>query len=315
MKRVAEERGQALVISSMFILAVLVMAALVLDVGSWYRADRAAQATADAAALAGAQALPDDTVQAEADAREYASRNGGGVSRVSFSSRVSGVDTVTVEIKREAPGFFAKLFKIDAVGVGAKAGALATGLNAAKYAAPIVVNVNHELMPGGKGCEPYDSCEPTYGEETTLELAKLHQPGSGDAAGAFGLIDLLGGNGSVGTSELASWMESGFSKNMPLGTYNSVPGAKFNSSQFSGALDLRLGTEVLFPVYEPPVVRGGSNAEYTIIGWVGFVPTSFAGSGSTGTVTGYFTSVIWQGIRVTSAGQPSFGVRGVSLVE
>lgn len=315
MRRLREQRGQAAVVSVAFMAGLLGMAALVLDVGSWYRAHRAAQATADAAALAGAQALPDDPGLAAAFALEYARDNGGGVGPgdISFSTRISGTDTITVEVQRDAPGFFAKLFKIDSVEVGAKASALATGLNAAKYAAPIVVNIEHPLMPGGKGCEPTE-CDPTYEEETELELANLHKPGSADAAGAFGLIDLNGGNGSVGASELSEWMKSGFDQNMPLGTYNSVPSAKFNSVQFHDALRLRLDTEVLFPIYDS-IKKGGSTAEYNIIGWVGFVPTAFTGGGSEAKLKGYFTKVIWQGIQVTSAGQPSFGVRGVSLVE
>lgn len=315
MRRLADERAQVAVVSFIFVLALLSMAALVLDVGSWYRADRATQATADAAALAGAQALPDDPVQAAADALDYSARNGGGVGPddVSFSTTISGVDTITVEVHREAPGFFAKIFTIDSVDVGARASALATGLNAAKYAAPIVVNMNHSLMPGGKKCDP-TVCDPTFGEETELVLEHLHKPGSGDAAGAFGLIDLKGGNGSVGTSELASWMEDGFDQNMPLGIYNSVPSAKFNSGQFQEALGLRFGTEVLFPVYDS-IKESGSNAEYNIIGWVGFVPTKVTGGGSSSTVHGYFKSVIWHGVRVTSSGSPAFGVRGVSLVE
>lgn len=309
------QRGQATVVSVIFLVALLGMAALVLDVGSWYRADRAAQATADAAALAGAQALPDDPAQARADALEYARRNGGGVrpADVSFRTTVLGVDTITVEVHREAPGFFAKLFSIGSVAVGAKASALATGLNAAKYVAPVVVDINHELMPGGKACKP-TVCDPTFGEETELELADLHNPGSGDAAGAFGLINLRGGNGTVGAAELASWMRSGFDQNMPLGIYRSVPSTMFNSSHFHAALSLRLGTEVLFPVYDS-LRKSGSNAEYNIIGWVGFVPTSFEGRGSDGEVEGHFTKVIWQGIRVTSSGSPAFGVRGVSLIE
>lgn len=309
------ERGQAAVVTVMFVAGLLGMAALVLDVGSWYRADRAAQAAADAAALAGAQALPDDPVQAAALALEYANENGGGAGPgdISFSTRISGTDAVTVEVNRDAPGFFSKLFRIDSVGVGARATALATGLNAARYAAPIVVNIKHPLMPGGKGCKPTE-CDPTYEEETELELANLHKPGSGDAAGAFGLIDLRGGNGSVGTDELSSWMEQGFDQNMPLGIYNSVPSAKFNSVQFRDALSLRLNTEVLFPIYDS-LEKSGSNAEYNIIGWVGFVPTKFTGGGDEAKVKGYFTKVIWQGIQVTSAGQPSFGVRGVSLIE
>ena len=52
------DRGQATVLTLVFLVVLLGMAALVLDIGSWYRADRATQNTADAAALAGAQALP-----------------------------------------------------------------------------------------------------------------------------------------------------------------------------------------------------------------------------------------------------------------
>ena len=40
------------------------MAAAVLDVGAWFRADRATQAAADAAALAAAHALPQDPAAA-----------------------------------------------------------------------------------------------------------------------------------------------------------------------------------------------------------------------------------------------------------
>ena len=57
--RIRSTQGQATVLTVVFLVVLLGMAALVLDVGSWYRAKRAAQSTADAAALAGAQALPD----------------------------------------------------------------------------------------------------------------------------------------------------------------------------------------------------------------------------------------------------------------
>lgn len=316
MRRLVEQRAQAAVVSVVFLAGLVGMAALVLDVGAWYRAQRAAQATADAAALAGAQALPDDPFEAEAFARDYARRNGGGVGPggVTFSSRISGTDAVTVEVEREAAGFFAKLFKIDSVDVSAKASALATGLSSAKYVAPVVVSINHELLPGGKGCTP-TTCDPTFGEETELELVNLHKPGSADAAGAFGLINLrTTGNGSVGASELAEWMQYGFDQNMPLGKYQSVPSAMFNSREFQDALSLRMDTEILIPIYDS-IKRGGSTAEYNIIGWIGFVPTKMTGGGDNARVHGHFTKVVWQGIRVTSAGEPSFGVRGVSLIE
>ena len=51
-------RGQSMVLTVVFMVVLLGFAALVVDVGSWYRAHRSAQATADASALAGAAVLP-----------------------------------------------------------------------------------------------------------------------------------------------------------------------------------------------------------------------------------------------------------------
>ena len=48
--------GQAVVLMAVVLAVLLGAAGLVLDVGSWYRADRATQATADASALAGRSA-------------------------------------------------------------------------------------------------------------------------------------------------------------------------------------------------------------------------------------------------------------------
>jgi hypothetical protein len=316
MRRLSSERGQAAVVSVFFIAVLVGMATLVLDVGSWYRADRAAQQAADASALAGAQVLPGDPAQALNVALDYAARNGGGVDAgdITFSSKFSANDTISVTVERPSPGFFARLFDIDSVQVGAKASARATAMSAAKYVAPVVVSIKHPLMPGGKGCNP-KTCDPDFNTTTELELINLHSPGSGDAAGAFGLIKLrTGGQGSVGASELASWMQYGFDQNMPLGKYNSVPSAMFNSSEFTNALSLRMNTEILIPIYDK-IVKSGSTAEYNIIGWVGFVPTKITGGGSNARIHGHFTKVIWQGIQVTAGGNPAFGARTIALVE
>ena len=88
---------------------------------------------------------------------------------------------------------------------------------------------------------------------------------------------------------------------MPLGTYDSAPSANLNSQHIRHALADRIGTELLFPVYRPPITGSGSGASYDIIGWVGFVPTSFSVGGSSGTIRGYFTQVIWQGLADDAA--------------
>ncbi|HXV56238.1 MAG TPA: pilus assembly protein TadG-related protein, partial [Gaiellaceae bacterium] len=60
------ERGQVAVVVACFLVVLIGAAGLAVDVGSWYRADRATQAAADAAALAGAQGLQDGTDPAAA---------------------------------------------------------------------------------------------------------------------------------------------------------------------------------------------------------------------------------------------------------
>ena len=54
-RRRNDERGQTFVLTVIFMAMLLGMAALVLDVGSWFREKRQLQSTADAAALAGAR--------------------------------------------------------------------------------------------------------------------------------------------------------------------------------------------------------------------------------------------------------------------
>jgi Flp pilus assembly protein TadG len=312
MKRLRDERGQAAVLTTLFLVVLLGVTALVLDVGSWFREQRATQAAADSAALAAAQALPDSPGEANVLAAQYLAKNGGGTSTVTFKSTFGGSDTVSVQVKRNAPGVFAKLLGIDSVDVSAKATARASGFDSAKYVAPIVVNVKHpKLNCGLSNGKPV----PCFGDPTTLELVNLHNPGSGDAAGSFGLINLARSEGgNVGASTLADWVSNGFDQYMPLGTYDAAPSANFNNGQFQGALKFRSGDDLLFPIYKT-LTGSGSNAKYDIIGWVGFRVTGFDPSGSDGTVSGSFTKVLWEGIQSKSGEGANYGARAVQLVE
>jgi hypothetical protein len=312
-------RGQSTVITVVFLVVLLGMATLVLDVGSWYRAKRAAQSTADAAALAGAQGLPSSTTSnATTLAQQYASKNGGlGTGGVSFVTKYYSNDTITVSVKRTAPGFFAKIFGFKSVNVGATATARSEPVNQARGVAPITVHYKQPLLHctgGGNNI----NCNPDFGPAymTTLDLEDLHQSGNGSGSGAFGLINLdQSSGGNIGADVLANWLLNGFDSYLPLGQYNSAPSANFNNSQFISALQQHLNTELLFPVYR--VLKGpGSNALYDIIGWVGFVPTSFNPSGSSGTITGYFKEYIADGVQVTSSnGGPNLGVHKVELID
>jgi secretion/DNA translocation related TadE-like protein len=309
------DRGQATVLTLVFLVVLLGMAALVLDLGSWYRADRATQSTADAAALAGAQSLPENPAQATTLAKQYATKNGGlGTGTVAISSKIVSNDTLTVTVKRSAPGFFSKIFGRKSVTVGSTAQARSEGVSSVKYVAPIVVHYKHPLL-NCTGPSSHPTCNPDFTTSTTLDLEDLHQKGGGNGAGAFGLLNLNYGDpdGNVGAGTLADWLIHGYGDYLPLGQYYSAPSANFNNSQFQSAMTQILGKEVLFPVYR--LLTGpGSNAKYDIIGWVGFIVTSFNPSGSSGTITGHFTSYTADGIQVTTGGNPYFGVKKVQLV-
>jgi Putative Flp pilus-assembly TadE/G-like len=312
---VRREDGQALVLTVLFIVVLLGSCAAVLDVGVWFREDRDTQRIADAAALAGAQALPFNTGDAQALALEYAGKNGGGLmpEKITFSRTVEDNDTISTELERPAPVFFAQLLGIDSVTVGSKASARAGVPGAAKWVAPIVVNEKHEKLVCG-----------CFGDEhvTRILLEDQHRPGSGDAAGAFALLNLRRSeDGAPGAGSLASWMVDGFDELMEPGTYRSAPSTLFNSSEMTDALTERTETVVLFPVCKAvadggscQIRRGGQNAEYQIIGWVAFHITAFDNRGSSGWVEGYFTEAVWEGVLPSTPTTPDFGVRTISLI-
>jgi Putative Flp pilus-assembly TadE/G-like len=311
-RNAGNERGQATVLTLIFLVVLLGMAALVLDLGSWYRADRGTQSTADAAALAGAQALPESTSDAQGLASSYASKNGGGLESVAFSSSIASNDTVKVRVSRDAPGIFTKIFGVSSAKVGSSATARVGALDQAMYVAPIVVNIKHPALHcGGTEKRP----DPCFGQPTELDLLDLHSPGGRDAAGSFGLINLTGDpTGNVGAEVLSSWMERGYDKMMPLGKYTAAPSANFNNGQFQNALGDRIGDDVLFPIYDT-LTGPGSNAEYNVIGWIGFHVTSYHAGGSNGWVRGWFTRVIWSGIQSTSSSGTNWGAKTIQLVD
>jgi Flp pilus assembly protein TadG len=296
------ELGQAAVLSVVWMVVLLGLAGLVIDVGAWYRSQRNQQAQADAAALAGAQDLPDNTSAASSAAQVYATKNGYTlpISGISFSSAVAPDDSITVKVDHDAPTFFSKIFGLQSVPVHVEATAQTSLIGQARYVAPIAVNIKHPLL-SGPGC-------PCFGQQTTLPLSKTGAPG------AFALIDLDNATGN-GSSTLGNWVLNGFAAYLGLGPYSSNTGAKFNSTDIDNALDARIGTVLMFPVYDT-IVMQGTNAVYNVIGWVGFLLGGYKiTGGNSGSLTGSFTEITWQGIPATQGnGPPNLGARVVTLI-
>lgn len=168
-----DEAGQVFVLSAIFLVVLCGMSALVLDVGSWFRQKRQLQATADAAALAGAQALPEDWSMAQTLAMKYATDNGGGVASGAISSSTTYIsgDTIKVDAEKPGAGVMSKIFGINAVDVRATATAMKGSYTGwAKGLAPWVI----------------DRPSVRYGEIITFKV----QSGDQAAPGNFGGVDL-----------------------------------------------------------------------------------------------------------------------------
>ena len=305
MTRHNQSRGQAYVITILFLAVLLAMAAAVLDIGSWYRADRSLQATVDAAALAGAQALPDGTATASTLASQYAVKNGGGTMNITFESQVFPDDTITVSGSRPAPGFFSKMLGIKSVTVHATASARAGYPTQAKWVIPIVVDEKHPKLQ----CNPNPCSGPT-----TLVYQHFKSNGSPNGAGNFGFINLTGGHS--GTSDLGDLITNGWDQYMGLGDYDAITGNMFSSTHIGDNLADRIGDVLLFPIFRK-LTGNGTGAKYQIIGWAGFRLSGLDLHGSNEILLGEFVSVTWDGIQAEKASDapPDFGVTNVSLVE
>jgi hypothetical protein len=212
-------------------------------------------------------------------------------------------DTISVKAHKTDNGFFSHVSGVVSVDVGATATARVAVPEQARGVAPIVVKDTHPLIKGSPTC-------PCFNQLTTIPLDKAGAPG------AFDLLNLDNTKGGTSPGILGNWITNGYDGYLGLGDYYSDPGAKFNSSQVKGALTQRIGSVLLFPVYD--VLTGnGANAEYHVIGWVGFHLNSFIAHGSSGSLTGYFTEYIAQGIQGSDGDTPPpwFGVVSVQLIK
>ena len=306
-----DERGQAIVLTTFALVMIFGMSALVLDVGHWFRDKRRLQGTADAAALAGAQQLPDDPIGAKNQALNYANQNGVDVAGadIIISSTAAPNDTISVKAKRTDPGIFSSVLGIGSANIDAHAKARVGPPQDALHVAPMVVYCGHSLI---QNCN--NDHTPQFNVQTQMDYDPMGAPG------AFGMLNLDGESGTVGSSNEAAWILDGFDKYLPIGKYKSDPGAKFSSSNIQSALDDRMHTILLFPVFKT-LDGTGQNAQYDIIGWIGFYLTGYDIHGNGATLHGYFTQYIAKGILSRhspgSGGVPSsfFGVKSIQLIE
>jgi Flp pilus assembly protein TadG len=146
-----EETGAIAIIVAIFMVALLVIAALVLDLGTGYEHDSGLQAAADAAALAGAQELINPSGNATAFAQQYLASN---VSPGALHSSVNGGNvtaqitpaarSVTVDLREaHVPFNFAQIIGNTEGAVSAHAKAELMYLTATPLISPVAIPYLH----------------------------------------------------------------------------------------------------------------------------------------------------------------------------
>jgi Putative Flp pilus-assembly TadE/G-like/von Willebrand factor type A domain len=132
--RARDERGQVIVLVAISIVALIGLVGLAIDVGYAYYSQRSLQASADAAALAGASALPNPGAAA-AVANSYSGSDGAKNSRsnvpgvttsvttkcVSLAPRCAPANAIVVSQTANVPTIFARVLGIDSFTVHARA--------------------------------------------------------------------------------------------------------------------------------------------------------------------------------------------------
>lgn len=189
--RIRDERGSTATLVAVSAVALLSIMALGIDLGMLFTARSEAQRAADAAALAGASAFkkyrPLEAVpHAKDQAIEYALLNT--LRNVPIDSSEVTVTVipdstkVRVFVGRNIATWFARIFGVDSVRVGARAAAVASNVGAAKCLKPFALpDVWHDAGDDTNGNRLWDGTEAwTFGDDPGDYYKKFTGPG-GDA--------------------------------------------------------------------------------------------------------------------------------------
>jgi Flp pilus assembly protein TadG len=211
--RACRERGATIVFVALALTALLSVVALAVDVGMLLTAKTEAQRTADAAAMAGAGTLifsPDDDAPARSEADKFGEMNAiQGVAEIDPADDID-VDladlTVTVRAHRDqvrggpVATWFAQIFGVDAVNVGADATAKVSAAGAATCLKPFSI---YDRFDSNDGNDTFDPDVDFYDPHLTGYGSSWRNPGEPGDDGLgynndFGRPIVLKGNAQKG---------------------------------------------------------------------------------------------------------------------
>lgn len=215
------EKGQVLILWVLAATVILVIGAIVVDVGLWLTERRRAQMAADFAALAAATELKNPAPAAELKGQEFAARNG-------FDDRDSDVevkvhpnynndpDMVEVTIKQGSPLLFAGIFNVGAFDIGARA----VGTDPVEDV-DVVMIFDRTQSIEGESKTPQDEANAKNGAKAALEVL---DPGTRHVAlGVFWASNSLSYPDSCSAGNTNFWVPVSFSSDYNDGNGNLNP--------------------------------------------------------------------------------------------
>jgi Putative Flp pilus-assembly TadE/G-like len=298
------QRGQTLPLICFFMMSLLGVSGLVLDLGNGYVQRRAVQNEADAAALAGADAIPNGGYSAAA--QQMATKNGKSGDQVTVT--FDGTDTVTVTVKRTAPTYFLKVFGKSSIPVSATAVARIEALAAVKghvspYAVTEAVYANgtgttlfKESQPGAYGTIDLPTTDNTTGGSCTGNTNKGTPSNIGPELGDSLPAGTLVVGGCVSVKSGASQPSANIVNNIPPGNnlmgqdlQSQGPGGEYQVIPQSWDDSNGLPPRLMYIPIVHDLPSGNGNA--TITGFAWFYMTSATGGGSGLTINGQWVTL------------------------
>ncbi|MCD2137994.1 TadE/TadG family type IV pilus assembly protein [Salinicoccus halitifaciens] len=186
-----KEDGNAFLLMALGMMLALGMLGLVVDAGHLYMTKSHMQKTANAAALSGAQELPNSGEKVNQVVGEILTHHGESDSLL--FSNIEGESQLHVGVGRDVPLFFSSLFGVDSVMIGADAKAGLHAMTAGFGTVPLGLNESMALV---------------YGQTYTLKVD------AGDSEmGNFGILALEG----PGAKSYGESLKHGFDEKLKVG--------------------------------------------------------------------------------------------------
>ena len=204
-RRARDESGAVLVIVAVSLVALLGFAALAIDVGSFYQAQRQAQSAADAGALAGADDIIASPTAVLGDATTYASTNAPSTTPTISATQPTSA-SVRVTVDASTPAFFGRLLGLTSAKVSATA--VASALNKPSHCAS-TTGACDAIFAMSTSC----TTSPSAAVEVTTGQVNIN-----GAVHSNGSFDATGGNDQFGPTEYGNGCTAPSTKNGQ--TYN-----------------------------------------------------------------------------------------------